>query len=86
MNRWDNNCIFTFWREDLTDAYDQNVYGIITVLFMAGWELIATMILWVFSCNLRRQENQDHFIQNKKQKINDWSKVQFVSIWIPYFI
>ena len=70
-NKWTDEtttAIFTFWREVLTDAYDQNVYGIITVWFMAGWELITTMILWVFPCNLRRQENQDHFIQTKKHR------------------
>ena len=70
-NKWTDEtttAIFTFLRGVLSDAYDQNVYGIITVGVMAGWELIATMILWVFSCNLRRQENQDHFIQNKKHK------------------
>ena len=57
--------IFTFLRGVLSDAYDQNVYGIITVGVMAGWELIATLILWVFSCTIRREQN--HMLHSHKK-------------------
>lgn len=48
--------IFVFLRGVLLDAYNQNIYGIITVGIMGGFELIATLILCILSCFEARNE------------------------------
>lgn len=64
--------IFQFLRGVLLDAYDQNKYGLITVGIMAGCEIIATLILCILSCIVRRQNanrNNHLFTDPKKKKI-----------------
>jgi len=57
-----NNCtdettlaIFLFLRGVLLDAYNQNLFGLITVSIMAAFEIIAIIILVILSCVVKKK-------------------------------
>lgn len=70
-----NNCtdettleIFLFIRGVLQDAYDYNMYGLISVLIMTGCELIATLWLCILSCITNRNEKKDNMYASDLKK------------------
>lgn len=59
--------IFLFLKSVLTDAYNQNFFGAITVGIMAICEILSVVTLCMLSIYVKRQDKTANFYINKKK-------------------